>query len=182
MTSQSVKVPKDRIGALIGRNGDVKAKVEARTGVRISIDSEEGDVTVDYSRAEDPSYVLSVMDFVVAIGRGFSPEKATMLLDDDWYLEVIDIRDYVGKKPAHVARMRARVIGTRGKTRQLFEELTGAYVSVYGNTVAIIGDILQLQIARRALDMLLAGSEHSAVYKFLESKRADIKIDGMGFR
>ncbi|MGB2580841.1 MAG: KH domain-containing protein [Thermoplasmata archaeon] len=182
MTRQSVKIPKDRIGVLIGRKGGIKAQVEARTGVRITVDSEEGDVTIDYSKAEDPSYVLPVTDFVVAVGRGFSPEKAMMLLDDDWYLEVVDIRDYVGKKLAHVARMRARIIGTKGKTRQLFEELTGAYVSVYGNTIAIIGDTIQLDIARRALDMLLSGSEHSAVYKFLESKRAVIKIDGMGFR
>ena len=181
MTRQSVRIPKDRIGVLIGKNGKVKAEVEKRTGVRIMIDSEEGDVTVDYSKAKDPSVVLPVMDFVVAVGRGFSPEKATMVLDDDWYLEVVDIREYVGKKPAHIARMRARVIGTKGKTRRLFEELTGVYMSVYGNTVALIGDTLQLDIARRALDMLLSGSEHSAVYKFLEGKRAEIKIDGMGF-
>jgi ribosomal RNA assembly protein len=77
--------------------------------------------------------------------------------------------------------MRARVIGTKGKTRRLFEELTGAYMSVYGNTVALIGDTFQLDIAMRALDMLLSGSEHSAVYRFLEGKRAEIKIDGMGF-
>ena len=181
MTRQSVKVPKERIGVLIGRNGEVKAKVEKQTGVMIFVDSEEGDVTVDYSKAEDPSAVLSVMDFVVAVGRGFSPEKAMTVLDDDWFLEVVDIREYVGKKPAHVARMRARVIGTKGKTRRLFEELTGAYMSVYGNTVSLIGDIVQLDIARRALDMLLTGSEHSAVYRFLESKRAEIKVDGMGF-
>jgi ribosomal RNA assembly protein len=181
MTRQSVKVPKERIGVLIGREGEVKAKVEKLTGVRIIVDSEEGDVTVDYSKAKDPSAVLSVMDFVVAIGRGFSPEKAMMVLDDDWYLSVVDIREYVGKKPEHVARMRARVIGTKGKTRRLFEELTGAYMSVYGNTVALIGDTFQLDIARRALDMLLSGSEHAAVYKFLESKRLEIKIDGMGF-
>jgi ribosomal RNA assembly protein len=182
MTRQTVKIPKDRVGVLIGKKGGVKAQVEKRTGVRISVDSEEGDVTVDYSKARDPSVVLSVMDFVVAIGRGFSPEKAVMVLDDDWYLEVVDIRDYVGKKMAHVARMRARVIGTKGKTRRLFEELTGVYMSVYGSSVAIIGDTLQLEIARRALDMLLSGSEHAAVYKFLEGKRAEIKIDGMGFR
>ncbi|UCE80423.1 MAG: RNA-processing protein [Methanobacteriota archaeon] len=181
MTVQSVKVPKERIGALIGKNGEVKAKVEKQTGVTITVDSEEGDVTVDYSNAEDPSAVLSVMDFVVAVGRGFSPEKAMIVLEDDWFLEVVDIREYVGKKPNHVARMRSRVIGTKGKTRRLFEELTGAYMSVYGNTISIIGDALQLQVAMRALEMLLTGSEHSAVYKFLESKRPEIKIDGMGF-
>ena len=181
MTSQAVKIPRDRIGVLIGKEGETKAKVESMTGATISVDSEEGDVTVDSSKAQDPSVLLSVMDFVVAVGRGFSPERAMLVLDDDWYLQVMDIRDYVGKRSNHVARMRARVIGTKGKTRRLIEELSGAYISVYGNTVALIGDLVQLDVARRALDMLLTGSEHSAVYRFLESKRAEVKIDGMGF-
>ena len=63
----------------------------------------------------------------------------------------------------------------------LIEELTGAYMSVYGNTVAVIGDSLQIEVARRAVDMLLSGSEHAAVYHFLEGRRAQLKIDGMGF-
>ncbi|HUU06933.1 MAG TPA: KH domain-containing protein, partial [Thermoplasmata archaeon] len=61
MTRQSVRIPKDRIGVLIGRKGGIKAQVEARTGVRITVDSEEGDVTIDYSKAENPSFVLPVM-------------------------------------------------------------------------------------------------------------------------
>ena len=181
MTSQSVKIPRDRIGVLIGKEGETKAKVESMTGATISVDSEEGDVTVDSSKADDPSVLLSVMDFVVAVGRGFSPERAMLVLDDDWYLQVMDIRDYVGKRPNHVARMRARVIGTKGKTRRIIEDLSGAYISVYGNTVALIGDLVQLDVAGKALDMLLTGSEHSAVYRFLEGKRAEVKIDGMGF-
>jgi ribosomal RNA assembly protein len=78
-------------------------------------------------------------------------------------------------------RMRARVIGTHGKTREIIEELTGAFVSVYGNTVSVIGDALQIDVAHRALDMLLSGSEHAAVYHFLEGRRARLKVEGMGF-
>ncbi|MCJ7562137.1 MAG: KH domain-containing protein [Thermoplasmata archaeon] len=178
---RSVKIPTERIGVLIGKNGAVKRKIEKLTGVKISVDSEEGDVQMDHSHAEDPAMALAVQDVVVAVGRGFSAEKALKLLNVDIYLEVLDIRDYVGKKATHVIRMRARVIGSHGKTRQIFEELTGIDLSVQGNTVAIIGDLLQIDIARRGLDMLLNGSEHSAVYKFLEGRRMAIKIDGMGF-
>ncbi len=177
----SVKIPAERIGVLIGKNGAVKRNIEKLTGVRISVDSEEGDVQMDHSQAQDPAMALAVQDVVVAVGRGFSAEKALKLLNEDIYLEVLDIRDYVGKKATHVARMRARVIGSHGKTRQIFEELTGIDLSIQGNTVAIIGDLLQIDIARRGLDMLLNGSEHSAVYKFLEGRRMEIKVDGMGF-
>jgi len=54
-------------------------------------------------------------------------------------------------------------------------------VSVYGHTVALIADELQLPIAQDAFEMLLKGSEHATVYRFLERKRAHLKIAEMGF-
>ncbi len=176
-----VRIPTDRVGVLIGKDGETKDNIEKLTGVKISIDSEEGDVLIDYTHANDPSLALTVGDIVMAIGRGFSPAKAMKLLNEEYFFEVFDIRDYVGKKQSHVERMRARVIGSHGRTREIFEELAGIHMSVQGNTVAIIGDSLQLGVARKALDMLLNGSEHSAVYKFLERNRLKIKADGMGF-
>ncbi len=179
--TQSVKIPRDRVGVLIGKGGETKDAIERRTGVRLHIDSEEGDVEIDHTRAPDPAMALAVQDVVMAIGRGFSAEKAISLLHEEIFLEIMDIRDYVGTKQAHVVRMRARVIGTKGKTRRIFEELAGVHLSVQGNTVAIIGDLLQIEVAKRGLDMLLSGSEHAAVYKFLEGRRMEIKVDGMGF-
>jgi ribosomal RNA assembly protein len=176
-----VKIPGERIAVLIGKSGETKDLIEKRTGVKLTIDSEEGDVEIDYTHAKDPSMAIVVSNLVMAVGRGFSPAKALKLLENDCYLEVLDIRDYVGKKLEHVERMRARVIGTHGKTREVFEELTGADISIYGNTVSIIGTSLQLDVARRGMDMLLSGSEHAAVYHFLERKRAKLKVDGLGF-
>ncbi|HEX9906940.1 MAG TPA: KH domain-containing protein [Thermoplasmata archaeon] len=178
---QIVRIPTERVGVLIGKGGSTKQKIEKITGVRISVDSEEGDVEIDMTHAKDPGTALSVSNVVIAIGRGFSPEKAIRLLNDEYLLEMMDIRDYVGKKQSHVIRMRSRVIGTRGRTRSIFEEITGASISVYGNTIAIIGMELQVEIARRGMDMLLSGSEHATVYHFLENSRAQLKVDGMGF-
>ena len=101
------------------------------------------------------------------------------LVGEDMYLEVVDIRDFAGKDRKHVARVRARLIGTDGKTRNTIEEFSGAELSIYGNTVAIIGDILSMDAAKRAVEMLLEGSEHSAVYKFLENKRRYLKFREM---
>jgi ribosomal RNA assembly protein len=179
--STIVRIPGERVGVLIGKGGETKELIEGRTGVKLTIDSEEGDVEIDHSHAQDPSMAMVVSSVVTAIGRGFSPSKALKLLENDCYLEILDIRDYVGKKVEHVERMRARVIGTHGKTREIFEQLTGADISIYGNTVAIIGTTVQLDVARRGMDMLLSGSEHASVYHFLEGRRAQLKVDGMGF-
>jgi len=176
-----VKIPHERVGVLVGPNGEVKKALEEKTGTAIDIDSKSGDITIDDSKAEDPLLALKCADMVKAMGRGFSPEKAMSLLSDDVYFTLIDIRDYVGKDKKHVRRVRGRVIGHKGKTRRLIEELTGAYVSVYGNTIGVIGERLEMGIAVHAIEMLLSGSEHSAVYGFLEKKRRDIDIAEMGF-
>ncbi len=176
-----IKVPRERVGALIGKGGETKKWIEQRTGVKMLIDSAEGDVELDTSELSDPSMALIVPNIIKAIGRGFSPEHALELLDDDVILEVVDIRDYVGKKPNHVARVRSRLIGTNGKTRRIFEELTGTHISVFGNTVGVIGGSTQVGICMRALDMLMTGAEHATVYRFLESKRDYVRVAEMGF-
>jgi ribosomal RNA assembly protein len=174
-----VRIPKDRVGALIGTDGETKELIERRAGVRMRIDT-EGEVDID-DNPEDPLAALKVMDLVKAIGRGFSPHRAMRLLDDDEYLEVIELGDFIGKKSDQLSRVRARIIGTNGKTRRIIEDLTGAHMSIYGRTVSLIGNSIQLPIAKTAVEMLLRGSEHSTVYRYLERSRATLRIAEMGF-
>lgn len=176
-----VKIPKDRAGALIGPDGTVKRQIEKSCMVKLKIDSDSGDVTVIPTEegAKEGLVGLNARDIVKAIARGFSPERAMRLVSEDVYLEVIDIRDFAGKERKHVSRVRARLIGTDGKTRNTIEEFSEAEMSIYGNTVAIIGDILSMDAAKRAVEMLLEGSEHSAVYRFLENKRRYLKYREM---
>jgi ribosomal RNA assembly protein len=175
------KVPMERIGALIGQDGKIKKMVEERSGAKILIDSHTGEVTIDESDVKNPVDALKARDFVKAVGRGFSDDRAARLLDEDNYLEVIDIKEFTGKSKSRMNQVRGRLIGYRGKTRRIIEELTGAELSIYGNTISIIGGAIQLDIAKRAVVMVLKGSEHSTVYRFLERKRAELKIAEMGF-
>ena len=175
-----VRIPTERVGVLIGPGGETKARIREQTGVILQIDSETGEVTIDESHANDPSEALKVRDLVTAIGRGFSEERAFRLLKEDVYFEVFDIKDYAHSRN-RLAQIKARVIGTRGKTRRIVEELTSVDMSVYGHTVALIGEAFHLAIARDAVEMLLRGSEHNTVYRFLERKREQIKVYEMGF-
>ena len=172
---QFAKIPTERVGVLIGKEGIVKKEIEEKTGAKLEIDSRNGDVNINTENVTDPIYSVKTKDIVKAIGRGFSPEHAFMLFNDDYYFSLIDIKDYVGKNPKHARRIKARLIGKKGKTRSLIEELSETYISIYGNTVAIIGELIELGVAKTAIDMILNGSEHSAVYRFLEHKRTEIK-------
>ncbi len=174
------RIPQDRVGVLVGPDGGTKRRLQEATGARIAVESATGDVTIDEGGAKEPVMALKARDIVQAIGRGFSEERAFRLLDDDVYIEVLDIKDFARTK-ARVEQVRARLIGTRGKTRRLIEELTSVDMSVFGHTVAILGPTFEMGIAREAVIMLLRGSEHATVYRFLERKRADIKAWQMGF-
>jgi ribosomal RNA assembly protein len=179
---RTIRIPADRVGILIGKDGETKLLIEKRTGIRLHIDT-EGEVIFDENaKGVDPLMALKIMDVIKAIGRGFNPTKALELLDDnDGYLETIDLKEIAGDRPNQLARIRGRLIGTDGKTRNIIEELTGCYMSVYGNTVSLIGNSVSLPVAKHAIELILNGSEHSTVYHYLESQRPRLRISEMGF-
>lgn len=178
---RAVRIPSDRVGTLVGKNGETKKMIERISGIKLSIDS-EGEVMFDENaKGVDPLNALKIMDVVKAIGRGFNPDKAMRLFDDDEYFEAIDLKDVAGDRPNQLGRIRGRLIGQGGKTRQIIEDLTGCYMSVYGNTVCLIGNSISLPVAKHAVELILNGSEHSTVYHYLESQRPRLKIAEMGF-
>jgi ribosomal RNA assembly protein len=167
-----IKIPEERIGVLVGPNGSIKHLIEEKTKTTLEIDSETG--TVSIASAEDPLQGLRVMDLVKAIGRGFSPERALAILDDEMLmLDVLDISKMASTK-SDMERIKGRIIGKDGRSREIMERLSGAKVSVYGKTVAILGYPEQMRIARTAIEMLLDGAPHGNVYSFLEKKHQEL--------
>jgi len=173
-----VTIPQNRIGALIGPKGRVKKRLEELAGVDIEIDSGSGDVCVSSTEeTEDPFLVIKARDFVTAVGRGFNPETAFTLLDDDIYLEIINLKLVVGTNEKKIMRFRGRIIGREGRTRKVIEEATGTKISVFGHTVGIIGIYERLKVAREAIYLLLEGSKHGTVYAYLEEKAQMFRFD-----
>jgi ribosomal RNA assembly protein len=175
---QVVRIPVERVGAVIGKEGATKRFLEEEMGVTLSVDSREGIVTVraDSALKADPFSATRVIE---AIGRGFSPQRAKRLLDEGTALEVIDLRAYAGRSANSLARIRGRVIGLKGKSRRVIEELTSCHVSVYGRTVAIIGEAGEVQLASEAVKSLATGSQHKTVYNTLQKARTKRKMERM---
>jgi ribosomal RNA assembly protein len=175
--SMFVRIPKERVGVLIGPDGKVKQRIEEKFMVVLQIESESGGVTIVLSeRSNDPSLLFKAKDTVTAIGRGFSPEHAFRLLrNEDAIFDFIDLRAIFGRSESDIKRVKGRVIGANGKTRKLVEELTDANVVVYGHTIGFIGTFEQVDVARNAVQMLIDGSQHHTVYKYLQRKRSEFK-------
>jgi ribosomal RNA assembly protein len=175
--SMFVRIPKERVGVLVGSDGKVKQKIEERLMVELQIESESGGVTIVLSeRTNDPSLLFRAKDVVTAIGRGFSPEQAFRLLrNEDDIFDFIDFRAIFGRSESDIKRVKGRIIGANGKTRRLIEELTDASVVVYGHTVGFIGTFEQVDVAKNAVQMLIDGSQHHTVYRYLQRKRSEFK-------
>jgi ribosomal RNA assembly protein len=168
--SYTLKIPKERVAVLIGKEGSIKKRIEEETAIQIRIDSDEGDV---YIKGEDALKLYTCREIIKAIGRGFNPEIALLLLKYDYSFEMISLNEMI--KPSAMERIKGRIIGSDGKSRRTIEELTRCFICVYGKTVGIIGETENVALARRAVESLIQGSPHSSVYKFLERKRREMK-------
>ncbi|NOX71742.1 MAG: RNA-processing protein [Candidatus Micrarchaeota archaeon] len=161
-----IRIPEDRKAALIGRDGSTKRKIEKNADVRLRIIENEVEL-----EGEDIN-VISAREVVKAIGRGFSPRVALKLIDDDYQLLVINVKEYTTRQ---IESVLARVIGTKGKTRKIIEEYTKTRLSIYGKTISIIGTPHDVQIAGEAVEMLLEGAMHRTVYRYLEGTKKKAK-------
>lgn len=175
-TKVSTMIPLERLGVLIGKEGSTKTRIEQAFNARLLIQSESGVVDiVPRENSVDPTTILRARDVVIAIARGFSPERALTLVDDDIVLDIIDLRETFGRNERDIARLKGRVIGREGKIRRLIEEMTSAKVSVYGHTISTIGIYEDVTAAREAIEMLLKGKQHSSVYKLLRKIKSESK-------
>lgn len=179
---RTIRIPQDRVGAIIGANGETKKMIQNISGINFDVDTEEGEISVyDDVETADPLMALKIMDVIKAIGRGFSPERAFRLFDDDEYLEIVDLKEFVGGRNNQLTRIRGRLIGQNGKTRRIIEDLTGVEMTIYGNTVALIGSSVSMPVAKHAIELILNGSEHATVYRYLEGERPKLRIAELGF-
>jgi len=153
-----IKIPEQRKGVLIGKDGFIRKDLEKKTSTVITI----GDGIEIEGESLD---VMKAREIIKAIGRGFSPEHAFMLLDDDFRLIVITLGQETDKG---MKRIFSRVIGREGKCRRKIEIRTKTHICVYGKTVSIIGNWRDVEKAEEVVELIIRGKPHSYAYKRLE--------------
>lgn len=173
------RVPKDRIAVLIGSKGVTAKSIRNASGCKeLNIDSESGEVEAIWGEAGtyDPVKAMKLPDVIKAIGRGMAPKAAIRLFEDNHFFEMVDLRNFVGKRSNQQRRIRSRIIGSQGRVRKLIESLTDTEITIYKSTVVIIGEQEGLFAARQAIEMLASGSEHGSVLGYLEKDRRRAKL------
>jgi ribosomal RNA assembly protein len=165
-----LRIPEERIGVLIGKDGNVRKRIEEETGCKLSI-SKDGVVVIS---CEDAIGFMKAQNVVNAIANGFNPDISMKLLKDDFkVIETINLSEYVNENA--IPRIKGRIIGKDGIMRKNIEETLEVNLSIYGKNVSIIGDLENVNSAREAIIMLIEGAQHSRVLRFMEKKKRELR-------
>jgi ribosomal RNA assembly protein len=156
-----VKIPEERLK--IFRN--YVEKLEKISGCNVKVNE---DILIE---TEDPLLGMRVKEVIKAFGRGFDFDVALNLLDEEYYLETINIQEFSGKSRKRFIVIKGRVIGREGKAKELIEKQTNVKIAIYGKTVSIIGKWEDVQKAKKAIESLLQGRKHSTVFRSLMEGR-----------
>jgi ribosomal RNA assembly protein len=158
---EHILIPEKRAELLKGMRKNVEEALKCR------IEIEEGNEIIIKGEAYDEYNAKNVIQ---AFGRGFEIGKAYKLLDDKYFFKFTNLKDFL-RNEEQIRRIKARIIGVEGKTKLYIEEISGADLSIYGNTVGMIGTTEELGIASAALQVLLEGGTHKKAYNIMERMR-----------
>ena len=158
-----VAIPEKRI-KILRTNKKLLEKLEKLVDVKVRVGEE---VEIE---SEESLVLMCAKNVIKAFGRGFDFDDALLLLDENYLLDIIEIGEFAGKSRNRAHELRGRVIGTKGRTKDIIEKLADVKITVQGKTVCIIGRLDNVQDVRQAIEMLLQGRKHGSVYRFLEQK------------
>jgi len=159
-----VRIPERRMN-ILRQDKKIVDEIEKLADVNIDINEE---VSIE---SDDSIKIMLAKNVLKAFGRGFEIDDALNLLDDSYSLEIIEIQEFSGKSRTRMTTLKGRVIGANGKTKRMIEDCAEVKVAIYGKTICIIGRWDDVQFARRAIEMILSGSLHNTVYRFLQKGR-----------
>lgn len=110
-----------------------------------------------------------------ALNFGFRFSTAILIKEEEFIFEILNIKEHTKRKD--LERIRARIIGTKGKTLQTMHQLTKCYFEIKDNYVGIIGDPEHLENAQQAIISIIKGAKQSNVYSFLEKHQIKPVLD-----
>ena len=139
-------------------------KIENKVKVKVSF----GKDFVNVSGGELNEFLVE--QIVRAVDFGFDVEDALLLLDEDFVLEFIDVKEHTHRK--NLKDVRARLIGTNGKAKKTIENLTGSVLVVKDNSVGMIVDSEHLDTTVQAIESLIQGAKHGNVFAYLEKQNS----------
>lgn len=158
---EQILIPTKRAVLLKEISKDLAKRLECKIEI-----NDENEVVLE----AEPYAEYNAKNVIQAFGRGFEVNQAIKLLNEDYFSKYVSLKDFC-KNEEQIRRIKARIIGSEGKTKLYIEEISGTDLSIYGNTIGIIGTAEQIRIASAALQVLLEGGTHKKAYNIMERMR-----------
>ncbi|MDE1865527.1 MAG: hypothetical protein KGH94_02720 [Candidatus Micrarchaeota archaeon] len=152
-------------------------QVEKACSCKIAL-AEDGTIEIN---SKDAFSEFNARNVIYAFGRGFDIETALKLVNPEFYFRIIDLGE-IESKPERVKQLKARIIGIGGKAKRYIEEVSMAHISVYGDTVSMIGNITQISEAETAINTLIDGGTHKTAYIRMEAMHRKNKESAISAR
>lgn len=157
---QIVKIPPKRASYL----KENKTNLEERLNIKLVIKEE----IVEIAGGSLEEYLAKQV--ITAIAKGFNMETALKLLNQNFALKVIDLKEFI---PEHaVKRQLGRVIGEKGKCKKTLEEEGNVVISIQGHEVSVLGNFEDIEIAVNAIQKLISGAPHTSVFRYISTAQA----------
>jgi len=146
-----------------------KKRLEEKLNIKITNRGKEVFVSGESSDEYIAEKVIDALNF------GFPFSVAILIKEEDFIFEIMNIKEYTTRHD--LKRVRARIIGRRGKTLKTLCQLTKCYFELKDNNIGIIGHPEHLENAQEAVISIIKGSKQSNVYKSLEKNQIRPVVD-----
>jgi ribosomal RNA assembly protein len=137
-----------------------RKKLEEFLNVKIIVKKDE--ISID-GNPEDEFVAEKIIEAIIF---GFSIPIALSIKNEDFSFEILNIKNYTHRND--LERIRARIIGSGGKTLKTLNELTECNFAMKNNEVGIIGSPELIKNASDAVISIVRGRKQANVYTFLE--------------
>jgi KH domain-containing protein len=114
-----------------------------------------------------------------AINLGFPISTAILIRTEDFLFETLNIKHHTKRKDFKT--IRARIIGTKGKTLKNMCQLTECYLEISDNVIGIIGPPECMRLTQDSIISLIKGAKQANVYAFLEKHKIE-PISDLGLK
>ncbi len=151
-----------------------KNRKRLENALNVKITNRGKEVTIE----GEPVDEYAAEKVIDAINFGFSLSSALRIKEEDATFEVINIKDHTKRKD--LKEIRARLIGTQGKTLKTLHNLTNSSFELKDNEVGIIARAEDVENAQNGVIAIIQGAKQGNVYTFLEkSKQGEITDLGL---
>lgn len=145
-----------------------KKELEEKLNIKINVRGTETSIS---GKADDEYFAERVL---LALDFPFLVEEALLLKNEDYMFEILNIKEFTKRHDLNVVK--GRIIGKKGKTLKVLENLTESYIVVKENNVAIIAPVEFFETARQAVVSLIHGSKQGNVYGYVEKRRKGKRV------